>query len=289
MGEPIEVVSDRHGELIVRGLVNTLERKRQITEALAELGHPNWLKLEFRTVSEMSQTTAKRTRTYGPGDDSTTGVAMPSDPTGEVPGLASLIRYLEGQRGGGRTGAPDRRNDVRQQTAQFSNRAVSLSESILGEAWALRRLAERFSSTSGMTPQSRWLLQQMVRDHLGGLRMQVAATRSLLSPIWISGPAVGPPGWSDWSDTGWNATAMHAFRNAERIHAAMNRLFTGTAGNSDAGAEPIGAGAQGAESSDAMAARVIGELTSFERQIERAESAVSTNFSEKGERAALKE
>ena len=84
------------------------------------------------------------------------------------------------------------KNGLREETADpvasLSNGAVTLSRNIMAEAWALRRLAERYRGNrkDNLPPYARLLLQNMVQDHMSSLRLGVEKARHLLEPALSS-------------------------------------------------------------------------------------------------------
>jgi len=66
----------------------------------------------------------------------------------------------------------------------FSREVIALSGSVRAEAWALRRLAEKYAgATAGsLDANSRQLLNEMIRDHLRALANQTDQARRLIEP-----------------------------------------------------------------------------------------------------------
>ncbi|MCI0420347.1 MAG: hypothetical protein L0312_14165, partial [Acidobacteria bacterium] len=131
---------------------------------------------------------------------------------------------------------------VNAQIVEFSNEAVSLSQSALTEAWALRHLAEwsEANRTSELRPQLKWLLEAMARDHTSVLKTNMSRCRSLLEPVLSS--IIGPlPEGEDAAlalplslkkNSGWEARCRVLFSEVEQLDRLVRGLFadTGTAG-----------------------------------------------------------
>jgi hypothetical protein len=79
----------------------------------------------------------------------------------------------------------DTDEEARHRLVGISNHAIRRSEDAIAEAWALRRLGERFHDGASRTlsPQSRQLLEFMAREHLLTLRSQVTELDSLLNAM----------------------------------------------------------------------------------------------------------
>jgi hypothetical protein len=118
--------------------------------------------------------------------------------------------------------------------ASLSNGAVTLSRNITVEAWALRRLADRYRGhrKESLPPYARLLLQNMVQDHLSSLRLGVEKARHLLEPalssLFSDEPAsrgrLGGP-----MDLGrvWSETCLDLFGRAEEVRGIVDALFAG--------------------------------------------------------------
>ena len=283
LGEPVEVIENASGRLTVRGLVSTVRRKEQILDALSELGDANWLSIEIRTLAELGTSAGNRTRESVAQSETDTSPVMAAgrSPAGQVTVMAAFGVYFERQIGGGRALTPAQRDEVAKRIAQFSNTAVSDLDALLREAWALRRLAERYPSTSLLSPQARWLLQRMVDDHLAKLRSQVAAVRSLLAPIWPEEPGAAVAPLVEGSGKSYDQAVLLVFDRAEHLHRAISAAFTGaTSSRDDAGKAAAGTAA-GPELQDESFGRLVGRLALFEREIESAQEAVRERFSGK--------
>jgi hypothetical protein len=75
--------------------------------------------------------------------------------------------------------------ESRHRLVGISNRAIRLSEDAIAEAWAIRRLEERFhdGASPKLPAESRELLATMAREHLLALRGEVADAGALLAPM----------------------------------------------------------------------------------------------------------
>lgn len=126
---------------------------------------------------------------------------------------------------------------IDRQIVELSNQAVALALAASAEAGALRQLAERYPplQTNELAPASRWLLEVMVRDHLGALRTQMDQSRALVSPIMSSleqgdsesAPAKKSPASDlfDAADLNWAAWAFRIFARVQHAEQLTDYLF----------------------------------------------------------------
>ncbi len=209
LGEPIEVLRDADGSVLVRGLAVTRDRKEQVAAALGTLVGSGELTLEVRTTEE-----AMRDQTP----------AGPSVPVPLIPGPAperrALHVLLQGRLGSA------------QEAARFASRVVSSSEELLSEAWALRRLAERYGSRlDRLPPRARILIEAMVRDHLTGYEQRLHDARDLLRSVV---PAAGElrdivqPEQPVGTAERWDSVALDVFTLTARVHRDLLALFAGS-------------------------------------------------------------
>jgi hypothetical protein len=74
---------------------------------------------------------------------------------------------------------------ARERLTEAANNSLNQAQAGLTEAWALRRLAERFprEKTVRLLPRSLWLLEIMVKDHERELQKQLQSCRQTLEPL----------------------------------------------------------------------------------------------------------
>lgn len=193
LGEAVEVVREE-GRIRVRGIVSTEARKQELLAVLRELDStPD---LDLKTVDEAVQNSPLQDAE----SSVRTEVRSPDPPVEQ-----RLRRHLE--------------ND-RVAMARFSQRAVSLSDTVLSHAWALRRAAELHdkSAASSQRPQVQWLYEVMVRDHQTAIRSAALELRALI------GPLLGP---ENEGRAGSPAPAFDSFSAAERSNRLIHGLFAG--------------------------------------------------------------
>ncbi len=208
LGEPIEVVRAGSGAVVVRGLVETPERKQQLTAALAAT--PG-ISVEIRTTEE-----AMRNQPRRPAQ----AASASSEPQRSTPPLESQLEaYFKAR------GVPD----IQQQVTELTNGAITLSQSFMAQAWALRRLSEAYppGRAAQLRPAGQRLLQEMLSDHTAWLRRDAGQCRSLVEPVLSSITELKSGNVGEaYSGSGSGPTAVfEAARDADRF---MLMLFAGT-------------------------------------------------------------
>jgi hypothetical protein len=235
-GEPVEVVRESGSRIVVRGLVETPERKAELLAALSELETRPFVALQIETVEEAARSAPPPGELVS--DESSLSGATVEFPPEEQMTVSSarrlpieeeLQRYFTEN-----LGSPP----VHEEVTRLSNRAVTLSEAALAEAWAVRRLAETYGPevTAGLRPQSRWLLEVMLQDHLRNLRYHAGDMRELLAPVllWMTGESLAPattgPAAGDRGVADWNRAGLAIFDNVRQLHVSVVALFVGAGG-----------------------------------------------------------
>ena len=177
LGEPIEVVQNTEANdsyLEVRGLVETQARKEELLAALSDL--PS-VRIILQTAEEARATLKSPMGSSGPARVSVQDNSFRASHR-QLAIQSALAKVLANE--------PNESDlSMARRVAAFSTHAVSLSQSALSEAWALRRLAEWYDKDdrSGLQPQSKWLLEVMIRDHMINLARDIRQVRGLLDPV----------------------------------------------------------------------------------------------------------
>jgi hypothetical protein len=215
LGEPVEIVRGSDGAIEVRGLVKTGERKAEILSALTELQVRGAVTVNLQTTAEaMGQ---------GPGSSGT------PERRSEVrwrrlPIEDELERYFEKRRVPGGAESP------RVLIARLADTAVASGEAALAEAWALRRLIEKYppEETLDLDARSRRLVQIMTRDHTAELWTRLAALRGVAEPALISvlGGCCEAGGLRRVPES--QAAYLELFGTVREINDLVRALFAGT-------------------------------------------------------------
>lgn len=193
LGEPVEV--RRNGTVIdITGKLASESRRRQVAATLGEFaGHP-WVRIDLE-LAEAAEATG----------EVSTGMVVSRR------GAAQLDEYLA------------QRFQSRRELNAFLNDVVSSSKSQLAEAWALRRLAERFSHPENLPLSRRTLLESMADDHLSALHRNFRHLhRQLQLPAPQPGSGPAPQAPRDWRE------ACHTpFEHVRALHRLVMALFAG--------------------------------------------------------------
>ncbi|MGH9905183.1 MAG: hypothetical protein ACRD8U_06305, partial [Pyrinomonadaceae bacterium] len=215
LGEPIEIVRSA-SEVEVRGLVNTAERKGELVAALRNISH---LKLSIKTVEEAS-------REAQPAAPATqrqfSEQPTPETVSSKLPVQELLERYLAR-----RSADP---KEVRSAIEQFSRQALTHAESALSEAWALRRLAERYTpaEVNRLSYSSRRKLEAIVRHHLASLHLHVTRASALVKPALstIANESTGALAANSGWEAAWPEFSTTLLRTVQQLDRLTTTLFT---------------------------------------------------------------
>jgi hypothetical protein len=221
LGKPIHVNRNAPEGIEVTGLVETAEEREELRAALRTV--PGAI-LKVQTVAEATQASTSAALAPDEVSGASSETRRVTIRSGPMPLRLPLQQYFSKN---GLRGAAD-------PVASLSNGAVTLSRDIIAEAWALRRLAERYRGNrkDNLPPYARLLLQNMVQDHMSSLRFGVEKARHLLEPALSSlfsderasrGRLGGP------MDTGrvWSDTCLELFGRADQVRGIVDALFAG--------------------------------------------------------------
>jgi RNA polymerase sigma factor (sigma-70 family) len=173
MGEQVSVTRDSDGTLRIEGIFDSDQRKDEILRELRPVTNNPAVKFELQTVSEALK------RQSQPGQPAGPVTVQPAESTANtVPVDAELHRYFSGKVS----------NDalIHEEMRRFSNLMLEQSREAMAHAWALKRLADRFSSeqltTLDKDAANKWL--SMIGEHAQGLSQETATLRQELQPIF---------------------------------------------------------------------------------------------------------
>jgi hypothetical protein len=123
------------------------------------------------------------------------------------------------------------RQSAAQQATRLANAAIAEAARGLTEAWALRRLAERFAAEKQreLAPDAQARLDEMARHYLARLRATSDNLRARLEPILTA--LGGTPGEAlpPRTEATWQARAQAVFDAARQVNQLAGRLFAETA------------------------------------------------------------
>jgi len=236
LGEQLEVARDANHQIVVRGLVERAERKQQLTQALSNIP---WVAARIQTVEEATQQAAQQaaqqsamsqpTRAAQANTSSEPLISITAGASGNTNSLAGsggtfeqrLARYF-----GEREKSSDQ-HSINLKVTQLSNEVVAESSAALAEAWALRRLLERYPADSELTPAARQRVAEILANHLARLKAQSNKLRARLEPILLSigkSPAMRPPSPTEATK---QEQVMLVFKTVEQVQQTTHRLFAG--------------------------------------------------------------
>ncbi len=242
LGGQIAIVRDNSGRIEVQGVVPSVERRQEI---LASIQGIAWVLPRVQTVEEVASSgssgplagESRQVESEAPSPEQRTIEAVQA---GKLPIQDLLEKYFAEIHPSANSEEGGLSKETRR-IAEVSNKAVSLSEEALEEAWALRRLAEwSFSVRSEELPQSsRWAIEIMVRDHMGALRKKIDESQQLLNPILSSllldaryadreGKKPDDSGVFNPATTNWASNSLQLFATVERIVHLSLGLFADT-------------------------------------------------------------
>ena len=174
LGEQVSVSRTPRGVLHVRGIVETQLRKGEIMRALAPVRDNPAVKIEINTAGEELKL---RGGAQTLPDSTVVQHVEPSDD--RMPADAELRRYFTKE-----SGLSDGRAD--EAVLAFAGRVSARSRNALQHAWAIKRLAGRFSAQElgalDTAARAKWFA--MLREHARAVRHESAQLRRELQPIF---------------------------------------------------------------------------------------------------------
>ncbi len=171
LGEQITVQKNAKGQLQISGVVETTQRKRDITSALTPFAGNPAVKVDIQTVAEaLAQQQQERAKSKAtPAPITQQNVEINTDAFAVAPELRSHFSSDE-------------------QMREFATRMVRHSRSAMSHVYALKQLISQFTPESlrALTPEakSKWL--ELVRAHARGYRTELAGLRGELQTIFGS-------------------------------------------------------------------------------------------------------
>jgi hypothetical protein len=237
LGEAIEL--DREGPslgqrlVIVRGILSTPERKNDLLAALQGIPHVD---LRLQTMEE-----AQTQQDHVPTDKLQGAASQASQaPRAQEYGIAG--GSIEGD---GRdtqmlviTGWPafekrlEEHFPIAQDRTTFVNETVEIVQDAMAQAWALRRLTNRYETdrVAELSSGSRQTLELLIRDHVSVLRRDVDEVRvrvsPLLSPTIIT---AAPPSVSDTTvEHDWRDSVVTVFSEMQKVNDDGGALLAGS-------------------------------------------------------------
>ncbi len=224
LGEQISVTRTSAGQLRVQAVTDTERRKGEILRALKPVLDDPALSVEVITAAEAARRKAQGGRPPVPG------VVEHVEPSeNRIPAEEELRLYFM------RKGLAE--EQVGAEIRSFAFRSSSRAQRALQHAWALKRLAERFSGNeaSAMSEESRAKWLSMIEEHAAAVRLEASSLRAELQPIFFEGS--GPHGEGvSVPEGGLNGAADRLLQFCKSTDEAVSSALTVSNGPATAGA-----------------------------------------------------
>ena len=222
LGEQLNVTRTSEGLLQVQGIVDTEKRKAEILRALSSVANSPAIRIEVSTAAEaLARQSPKSYRQKSSADSVSFEQVEPED--SRVPVYSELHRFLSGK------SVSDSQIDG--EISRLSISVSSHSRQSLQHAWAIKRLAERFSEeelrTLDSEARAKWLA--MIRSHAAVIQRETAAIRQELQPIFApAGPAGSEnvPRFDAGADVGLLQAVRRLFELCSANDQAVRAAFT---------------------------------------------------------------
>jgi anti-sigma factor RsiW len=212
LGDPLHVSLSK-GRILVAGVGVAPERQRQIQTALDSFP---------RVTLEFSEPQAAEAPLDSPA-------AVPS--TSSHDSVGPFQARLEAELGG-RAGVD-----------QFAGQVLDWNEALMSHAYALRLLAQQFSSDASLNETDRDSLRSLAKDHLVAMAVPAGNFDREMLPVLTGLGATARP-QSAASDATWQASAERVFqaaRNVEMLSSKLLGVARGEKANADSPSELLGA------------------------------------------------
>jgi hypothetical protein len=242
LGEQIELDRDIsrsvQRSVIVRGIVSTPERKSDLLTALQGIPH---VELRLQTIEEVQsqQNQAPSEIRLDAAPQAAREVSAQED---EIAGGNSEATRLEPPAIfiAGRPAFEQQLEQhfpVAEARAAFVNQTVELVQDAMAQAWALRRLGNRYAPNiiTELSVGSQQTLALLIRDHVSVLRQDVDEVRVRVSPLLspaltsaVSTPPSDVPLSAGATASDWRARVMSVFSETQKINDDASALLAGT-------------------------------------------------------------
>jgi hypothetical protein len=243
LGEQIELVRtpSRLGQrsVLVQGIISTVERKDDLVAALRGIPHVD---LRLQTVEEaqlqQNQSAADKLQLAAPeiakdvpagdfraadGSDDVTRLERSAVATAGRPALQQQLEELF---------------PIAENRAAFVNETLELLQDAMAQAWALRRLGNRYTPdmVTELRSGSQQTLELLIRDHVSTLRQDVDEVRNRVSPFLSPTPVKSVPLTSmpdahlspEGATSDWHSTILIVFSETQRVHDNGAALLAGS-------------------------------------------------------------
>jgi hypothetical protein len=183
LGEQLEVARESSLRIVVRGQVETLERKRELIAAIKEIP---WVEARIQTFDEATGHPAPPGRIGAPATTATS--FEPNLKAAQATGINHFAERLASYLAE-RTGSMQKnRGAINRQITQLANSVFAESSAALTNGWALRRLAERFNENleEQVDAAAAERLREIIGDHLSEIGLRNRNLRAHLEAVLVA-------------------------------------------------------------------------------------------------------
>jgi hypothetical protein len=193
-------------------LVDTDQRKGQLTRALEPVRSNPAVRIEINTVAEA----VKRQTASDPSPESI--VIERQEVARSIPADADLRRYVS-EKGVAA-------NQIDEEITRLTNRIVNRSAQVMTHVWAIKRLGERFTpeQLNALAPEARAKWVAIVRAHAQSVRQETASLRRELQPIFPSAASAGDG--DEKVEIASDADLLRAIERLFEVCAANDRMVS---------------------------------------------------------------
>lgn len=184
LGDSVEIEIAPGGQVVVTGLADQEARRAAIQQAVQDL---NYVTVEVRTVAEATA----EPDPAGAGTLAQSAAIAPEVVTGGEPLIQERLSWHFRQIGASGEDVPEAR--IQRRIAALSNDATATTAELLAHAWAVRRLHSAYppGRVALLRPQSRWILEDIMQDHIAAIQGKAGAALGMLEPV-LGAAAFGP-------------------------------------------------------------------------------------------------
>ena len=211
LGDPISVEQSDQS-ILVNGLLDSAERRKQIAEALAGLSGTAYLQILLKTVEEVL---ASKT---APSPEQTSEPASRFNVRMRTAALDSVLLQIFKPVGDPALAATKR--------TELANEALSRSATLLANAWAFRHLNESFSQAPPANLESQVLIENMTRDHLKEIVELSTALERQFTPIFQTEHITDPTSKGGSPEKETNQPVLPVFGEATQIDRDLHLLLS---------------------------------------------------------------
>jgi hypothetical protein len=221
LGEQLEVERESGERIVVRGQVETPERKRELIAAIKDIP---WVEVRIHTFDEGARHPAgiKAPATTVTNSESNTN----ADPAAGVNHFEQRLANYFAERA---DPAQKNRAAINRQIIQLANSVFAESSAAMANGWALRRLAERFNGSldGQVNAVAAGRLTEIFSGHLLEIGVRNRKLRAQMEPVLVAiagtrAEAAPSPRPADGTR---RARIMRLFDAIEQAHQLAYRLF----------------------------------------------------------------